>query len=89
MNEEQLLQVAAQVLERESQLKRQKQENDRRLRELCRAYDMVAGTRCIQPHHLRRECERRGMFDGEGQDHPVSGQLRHQATIGRYALRGI
>lgn len=89
MNEDQLLEVVAQALVRESQLKQQKHENDRRLRDLCRTYDMVTGTRCIQPYDLRRECERRGMLDGEGQDYPVSGQLRHQATIGRHALRGV
>lgn len=89
MSEQKLLEVVAQVLEHQQRLADQQKNVEKRLRELCRTYDMVSGTRCIQPHHLRRECERRGLFERTGADHPVSRQLCHAAPGGSDGVRGI
>jgi len=89
MNEEQLLEAVAQVLEQQERLTKQQKDVEKRLRDLCRTYDMVSGTRCIQPHHLRRECERRGLFERARADYAVSRQLCHAALGGSDGVRGI
>ena len=93
MNEDQILDIFAQMLNKKDDLHRETKDIDKRLSELCRTYDMVTGTRCIQPHHLRRECERRGFLDrapsGAREDMPLFGQLCDQVIGRSNQLRGL
>lgn len=59
-----VLHKAAEALAEQDRLRVAQRSNDARLTALCRLYDAVERTTGIQPHHLRTECEMRGVKIG-------------------------
>jgi hypothetical protein len=57
-----VLQKAAQALQDADNLQQAINASNERLRALCRSYDSASGTRAFQPHHLRQECQARGLL---------------------------
>lgn len=62
MTEQQILERAASLIALKEVVDRLAREADFELRKLCRSYDATVGTRCVQPHHLRRACQARGLL---------------------------
>ncbi|MGV0954701.1 MAG: hypothetical protein ACOYBR_10345 [Fluviibacter sp.] len=57
-----VLREAATLLAEADRLRAATRANEIALRALCRQYDLATGARAIQPHHLRYNCEARGLL---------------------------
>ena len=62
LTEADILQQAAEALQESDRLQQALKANETTLRALCRLYDKAGRTWGIQPYHLRRNCEARGML---------------------------
>lgn len=62
LTEADILQQAAEALRESDRLQQALKDNEATLRSLCRLYDKAGRTWGIQPYHLRRNCEARGLL---------------------------
>lgn len=62
MTENEILEEAAILLVVEEEIRTQARLLERKIKKLCREYDMASGTRGIAPFHLRLACEARGIL---------------------------
>lgn len=62
MTENEILEEAAVLIAIDEEMRVQARILERKIRKLCREYDLATGTRGFAPFHMRLACEARGIL---------------------------